>query len=423
MQLWDKYSGNLTDFTTHFSFAIDSQNRSVYGDGLAFFLAPVSSKIPKTKGGSTIGLIRNDQALDSKDNLFVAVEFDIYSNAYLDPPGEHVGIDLNSLKSVANISWYNNIAIKEGKRNEAWISYNSSSHNFSVFFTGFRYNVPIRQFLSTNVDLFHFLPELVTFGFSASTGNSSSIHTIYSWDFSSSLEIDDNITITKDMVSSPNIPAPNQRKNNTLGLAVGLGSGGFVLVGGLALVLFALYKRSRRNKEDYVLDDCIDEEFERGRRPRNFSYNELVHATNDFDDKEKLGQGGFGAFNRGLLRDSNTFVAVKRVAKGSKHGLKEYVLELGLWTMSKGHKPRNQMSIVLEIVELEIACGRKAINPMAIEDQVVKVEWVWELYRKGQEQDIARERKEKLEALTWRLKGFNTDQHDVNCSVCVRHRY
>ena len=54
------------------------------------------------------------------------MEFDIYSNVYLDPPGEHVGIDLNSLKSVANISWYSNIAIKEGKRNEAWITYNSN---------------------------------------------------------------------------------------------------------------------------------------------------------------------------------------------------------------------------------------------------------------------------------------------------------
>ena len=58
--------------------------------------------------------------------------------------------------------------------------------------------------------------------------------------------------------------------------------------------------------------------------PRKFTYNEFVHATNDFDDKEKLGQGGFGAVYKGLLRDSNTFVAVKRVAKGSKKGLEEY---------------------------------------------------------------------------------------------------
>ena len=68
--------------------------------------------------------------------------------------------------------------------------------------------------------------------------------------------------------------------------------------------------------------------FAPGRGPRKFSYNELVHATNAFDDKEKLGQGGFGAVYRGLLRDSNTFVVVKRVAKGSKKGSKEYASEV-----------------------------------------------------------------------------------------------
>ncbi|KAM3701818.1 hypothetical protein ACJW31_05G204000 [Castanea mollissima] len=331
MKLWDKDSGNLTDFTTHFSFTIDSQKRTDYGDGIAFFLAPVGSKIPLlSKGGSTMGLSRDDQALDSVDNPFVAVEFDIFSNYFLDPPGEHVGIDLNSLKSVANISWFSNIAIKEGKINEAWITYNSSSYNLSVVFTGFRGKVPVRQFLSANVDLSLFLPELVTIGFSASTGYSSAIHTIHSWDFSSSLEIDETITNPKDPVSSPNVPAPKQRKNNTLGLSMGLGFGGFVLVGGLAMVLFSLWKRNRRDKgeDDDVLDDSIDEEFERGRGPKKFSYNELARATNDFNDKEKLGQGGFGAVYKGLLRDSNTYVAVKRVVKGSKQGIKEYASEV-----------------------------------------------------------------------------------------------
>ena len=264
--------------------------------------------------------------------------------------------------------------------------------------------------------------------------------------------------------------------------------------------------RSRRNKEeDYVLNDCIDEEFERGRGPRKFSYNELVHATNDFDDKEKLGQGGFGAVCRGLLRDSNTFVAVKRVAKGSKQGLKEYVSEVKIisqlrhrnlvkligwchkkrelllvcdfmpngsidshifkeenaltwvvrykiaqglassllylqeeWEQSVLHRDIKSSNIMLDsnfnaklgdlglarlvdhvkgstttnlpgtkgyialeyfttskatkksnvysfgIVALEIAFGRSAINPMAVEEQVVMVEWVQELYRKGQ---------------------------------------
>ena len=36
MHLWDKGSKILTDFATHFSFVIDSQNLSNYADGVAF---------------------------------------------------------------------------------------------------------------------------------------------------------------------------------------------------------------------------------------------------------------------------------------------------------------------------------------------------------------------------------------------------
>ncbi|KAL9404702.1 hypothetical protein Peur_001674 [Populus x canadensis] len=39
MQLWDEASGNHTDFTTHFSFSIDSQGRTEYGDGYIGFLS------------------------------------------------------------------------------------------------------------------------------------------------------------------------------------------------------------------------------------------------------------------------------------------------------------------------------------------------------------------------------------------------
>ena len=46
--LWDKASRSLTDFSTHFSFVIDSLNQPDYADGLAlsFFLVPSDSKIP-----------------------------------------------------------------------------------------------------------------------------------------------------------------------------------------------------------------------------------------------------------------------------------------------------------------------------------------------------------------------------------------
>ena len=75
MQLWDKASGNLTDFTTHFSFSINSQTKAQYGDGLAFFLAPEGSMLrPNLSQGAGLGLARSDQPLNTTANQFVAVE-------------------------------------------------------------------------------------------------------------------------------------------------------------------------------------------------------------------------------------------------------------------------------------------------------------------------------------------------------------
>ena len=65
LRLWNNATGNLTDFTTHFSFVIDSQNRTAYGDGLAFFLAPQGSKIPTNKGGGSFGLTKDNEPLNS----------------------------------------------------------------------------------------------------------------------------------------------------------------------------------------------------------------------------------------------------------------------------------------------------------------------------------------------------------------------
>ncbi|XP_052306025.1 L-type lectin-domain containing receptor kinase IX.1-like isoform X1 [Populus trichocarpa] len=338
MQLWDEASGNLTDFTTHFSFSIDSQRRTAYGDGLAFFLAPEGSKLPSNLSeGAGLGLTRRDQLLNTTANHFVAVEFDIYPN-YFDPPGEHVGIDINSMQSVNNITWPCDIS--GGRITEAWISYNSSTHNLSVAFTGYRNNTVEMQFLSQIVSLRDYLPERVSFGFSASTGSASALHTLYSWDFSSSLEIDDNVTNPIDPATNPLDPAaaspPNggslrNRKKNRTGLAVGLGVGGGAIVVGAALVGIVI-KFMRGHEEDegdgHVLEEYMDDEFERGTGPKKFSYQELARATNNFKDEEKLGEGGFGGVYKGFLKGIDSFVAVKRVSRGSKQGIKEYAAEV-----------------------------------------------------------------------------------------------
>ncbi|KAJ8572457.1 hypothetical protein K7X08_008968 [Anisodus acutangulus] len=57
LQLWDKATGNLTDFATHFSFVIDSNGNDSFADGLAFFMAPVGTSIPVGSAGSGLGLV------------------------------------------------------------------------------------------------------------------------------------------------------------------------------------------------------------------------------------------------------------------------------------------------------------------------------------------------------------------------------
>lgn len=318
MQLWDKASKNVTDFTTHFSFVINSQKRTSYGDGFAFFLAPNGTTTPvNAKEGGAFGLTNDDQPLNTTVNQFVAVEFDIFPNGW-DPGNydEHVGIDIDSVQSNATANWSVGNSIKEGWKNEAWISYNASSNNFTVVFTGYDSdNRTINQSIYYIIDLSDYLPDLVTFGFSAATGRALALHSIDSWDFNSSLELDVD---------------ENKTNKSNPWVVVGLVVGGSAFICGCGLALFSYWKKRNReeHEDDLVFDDSMDDEFERGTGPKKFTYNALARATNNFAQTEKLGEGGFGGVYRGFLRELNCYVAVKRVSRGSRQGIKEYASEV-----------------------------------------------------------------------------------------------
>ncbi|CAL5438406.1 unnamed protein product [Camellia sinensis] len=333
LHLWDKASGNLTDFNTYFSFVIDSQPSDNYGDGLAFFLVPNGSTPDITKGGA-MGLPINPQTI-KWTTPFVAVEFDTYPNKGWDPdytfPATHVGININSLNSSATAQWYNNITY--GIKNEAWINYNSSSTILSVIFTGSKNNQRIESSLSYLVDLREHLPEWVTIGFSASTGSSFEKNNVKSWTFNSTLQIDVPTDPDPSPTPAPNTVTPAVGKKigakTKKALVVGWIVGSLVLVGGLALVGFVMWKKSRAKEEDeFAIELSMNSEFEAGTGPKKFSYGELFHATNHFAEEQKLGEGGFGGVYRGFLKESNSYVAVKRISKGSKQGIKEYASEV-----------------------------------------------------------------------------------------------
>ncbi|XP_058191312.1 L-type lectin-domain containing receptor kinase IX.1-like [Rhododendron vialii] len=331
LYLWDNSTRNLTDFSTHFVFVIDSQKSSHFGDGLAFFLAPEGSNF--TPGGA-IGL-PIDPVTRIKTSPFVAVEFDTYGNVDdwdgWDPinvgRAPHVGIDVNSLTSNVTAVWKFNIT--NGTENEAWIRYDSSSYNLSVVFTN--NNSKVNDTIHFTVDLREYLPDWVTIGFSASTGENIETHTIKSWEFSSSLEINETDKTVTVNTGNKNVTDPVKlgSKKISLGAVVGLVVGSAVLVGGFVLVGFGFWRRSGAKEEDeFEVEMSMENEFESGSGPKKFSYGQLSRATNNFEEGQKLGEGGFGGVYRGFLRESNSYIAVKRISKGSKQGIKEFATEV-----------------------------------------------------------------------------------------------
>ncbi|KAJ9177468.1 hypothetical protein P3X46_012684 [Hevea brasiliensis] len=313
LQLWDYQTGKLSDFSTHFSFIIDTQGRSSYGHGLVFFLAPVGFQIPPNSAGGFLGLF-NTSTSDSSQNKIVTVEFDSFPNPEWDPPVEHVGINNNSIASAVFTPW--NASFHSGDTADAWIAYNATTKNLSVFWTYQTTSNPLENStLSYTIDLTKVLPEQVTIGFSAATGQNGERHTLQSWEFSSSLDI----------------KGKHGNGSKKTKIIVGVSVSGCLLIAGVILALLISRGRKRimrRRKAEATGIASINEDLERGAGPRRFSYEDLVSATNNFSDDRKLGQGGFGAVYKGYLNDIDMAIAVKKFSRGSKQGRKEYITEV-----------------------------------------------------------------------------------------------
>ncbi|KAK9938025.1 hypothetical protein M0R45_014786 [Rubus argutus] len=152
-----------------FTFVIDSLGKTSYGDGLAFFIAPKGYQYP-----------------------FVAVEFDIFQNqvtSVQDPAGDHVGIDVDSTKSLITKPW--NGSVVNGAINSARVSYHSGSKTLSVAYTSYVNGAQVMRYLDYTVDLNQYLPDWVIVGFSAGTGALTAMHKINSWSFDSTSLVED----------------------------------------------------------------------------------------------------------------------------------------------------------------------------------------------------------------------------------------
>ncbi|CDO97368.1 unnamed protein product [Coffea canephora] len=181
-------------------------------------------------------------------------------------------MNINSMKSVNTTIWWNNITL--GAVNDAWISQNATSRNLAVTFTGLYDNKITQDSPNYVVDLRVYLPELATFGFSAATG---------------ALFEKNNPTPSASQI--PNTVVTRKKKSKAA-LVIGLSVRSPVLILGLTLFSCVGWKKSKK-KQDHSHDLFMDNEFEKGSRPKKFTYNELARATNNFDEGEKPGEGRF----------------------------------------------------------------------------------------------------------------------------------
>ncbi|KAF2296532.1 hypothetical protein GH714_040548 [Hevea brasiliensis] len=302
LHLWDKASGTLSNFSTNFSFIINSGGDYNYGDGLAFFLSPNGSRVP----------------------------LDLYN--------DHIGINVRSMKSVNTVPWQS--SVMEGNITDVSISYDSRNKILDVMYTYIHGDSIMQDTISAEVDMAMHLPEWVTFGFSASTGRSDEINRVISWGFSSSV-IEQVGTPPSQPVGAPpnnqsadpNPVLPKESRNSKTGMLVGFAVAGCALIiVTVGVALYCSWKKRGKEEEartiDPVFDVSLGDDFKSETGPRNFSYKELANATNNFSEAEMLGKGGFGPVHRGFLKELNSYVAVKRVSRQSKQGIKEYAAEV-----------------------------------------------------------------------------------------------
>ncbi|KAM0827169.1 hypothetical protein ACQ4PT_068369 [Festuca glaucescens] len=306
LKLWNRKQGVPTSFRTQFTLNILPQDET--GEGMAFILTNNPS-LPMNSSGQWLGICNNktDGALM---NQIVAVEFDTRKSYEDDLDGNHVGLDLNSIKSANQYPLSNlSIILSSGFDVLVSITYNSTTPAFILSVSGHGGH-NWREIWQ--VDLSQHLLDEIHLGFAGSTGDYTQLSQIKSWNFTT---VDGVVFGTRHEIRSVFVCLVTLISFATCSI----------------VVLFVWRRVTRQRRLAYqALEKRID-----AHGPVRFKLKELKHATANFSPRRKLGRGGGGTVYHGYLNRISREVAVKRVSANdkSRRGEKEFVAEVN--TISK----------------------------------------------------------------------------------------
>ena len=313
----------MRSFSTAFVIGIIGAYVDLSSHGMAFVVAK-SRNFTSALPGQFLGLVSSATNGNATNHLF-AVEFDtILNSEFNDMSGNHVGIDVNGLNSVDadNAGYYDdaaggafrNLSLVSRKAMQVWVDFDGQAMQVNVTMAPLEAPRPKKPLLSTTVNLSSVIDDTAYVGFSSASGILFCRHYVLGWSFSM-----DGAAPPLNISSLPTLPvtAPKPR-SRTLQIVLPIASAALVLAVGATV--FAVLRRRRMYAE-------VKEEWEATFGPHRFSYKDLYHATDGFSDKRLLGIGGFGRVYRGVLA-SKVEVAVKKVAHGSRQGMREFVAEV-----------------------------------------------------------------------------------------------
>ncbi|XAR73646.1 Non-specific serine/threonine protein kinase [Bertholletia excelsa] len=317
-KLWeggvDSKSNKVASFNSSFLINLyQYPTNSTPGEGLAFVIAP-DLNLPPNSYGEYLGLT-NATTDGAEANQLVAVELDTFKESF-DPDSNHVGLNINGVRSnkTASLTPLGIDLVADAPAANffvVWIQYDGTKKAIEVYIaqqetktspTPARPSSPV---LRSDLDLQRIVSQKSYFGFSASTGNATQLNCVIGW----------NLTVEY-------FPE-GKHQGLTIGLGVGIPVAAVVLVG-LAALCYRVHKsRVARSRSNLVgaLRSLPG-------TPREFKFRELKKATNNFDEKNKLGQGGFGVVYRGYLQKENLELAVKWFSRESIKGEDDFLAEL-----------------------------------------------------------------------------------------------
>ncbi|KAE8713370.1 hypothetical protein F3Y22_tig00110213pilonHSYRG00380 [Hibiscus syriacus] len=242
----------------------------------------------KKAGGKfrTVLGLTNSSTDGLSSNSLVAIELDTFKQDF-DPDDNHIGLNINSVRSKKTVSLSHfgiQIAPNGTKFYVVWIEYNGQNKSVQVFLaeqdqvSSPTPSKPTKPVLSSDLDLSSIVEQNAYFGFSGSTGSHVQLNCLLRW----------NLTIE--------------------------------ILPGLTC---CWYRKWKARSDPNILGALKT----LPGTPREFKFRDLKKATNNFDDKHKLGQGGFWVVYKGLLTKESLEIAVKKFS-GDIKGKDDFLAEL-----------------------------------------------------------------------------------------------